>query len=221
MELDGTDAERKLSDDRSWIAKNGFAPERLWGRRNVNHGRGVLSRRLVRENLVIGIMCHQVGDHFGMGSQPERHFIRQLGSSHSTPHTQFHPHRWHPLVFNLLTERTLRYKYPDRRSCYRTMMSNMFHTVDLYLLQTRPDYIQTLGRGLANNTNERKVEMDHPVPPGAPAQPSSCFMKCTRTFRSLDHNDPYTAFPSITVANTFVFKTWSAGTSIMSCENTT
>lgn len=53
MDVDGTDTERKLSGDRSWIAKNGLTPERLWGRRNVNHGRGVLSRRLVRENLVM------------------------------------------------------------------------------------------------------------------------------------------------------------------------
>ena len=74
---------------------------------------------------------------------------------------------------------------------------------------------------LANNMNERKVEMDHPSLPVAPAQPSPCSMKHCRTFRSLDHNAPYTAFPSITVASTFVFRTWSAGTSIMSCENTT
>ena len=46
MDLDRTDAERKLSSDRLWIAKNLLVFERLWGRRNVNHGRGVLSRRL-------------------------------------------------------------------------------------------------------------------------------------------------------------------------------
>ena len=46
MDLDGTDAERKLSSDRLWIAKNRLALEKTMGRRNVNHGRGVLSRRL-------------------------------------------------------------------------------------------------------------------------------------------------------------------------------
>lgn len=40
MDLDGTDVERKLSSDRLWIAKNRLDFERLWGRRNVNHGRG-------------------------------------------------------------------------------------------------------------------------------------------------------------------------------------
>jgi len=128
---------------------------------------------------------------------------------------------WHPQAFNLLTERTLRYKSPDGRSCYRTMMSNMFHIVDLYPLQTRPDYIQSFGSELAYTKNWREVEMDHPDSPVAPATPSSCSKKYSRTFRLLDHNAPYTAFPSITVASTSVFKTWSAGTSIMSCENTT
>ena len=46
MEMDETDVERKVSGDRSWITKNGSALERLWARRNVNHGWGVLSRRL-------------------------------------------------------------------------------------------------------------------------------------------------------------------------------
>lgn len=45
-EVGRTNGERKLSGDRSWITKNRPVVERLWGRRNVNHGRGVLSRRL-------------------------------------------------------------------------------------------------------------------------------------------------------------------------------
>ena len=45
-DLDGTDVERKLSSDRSWIAKNRSVLERARGRTNVNHGWGVLSRRL-------------------------------------------------------------------------------------------------------------------------------------------------------------------------------
>ena len=167
-------------------------------------------------------MCHQSNDHSGWGhiaeEIPPYPTIRIIAQ----PLTQSHRTGRYPQAFNLLTERTLRYKSPDRRSSYRTMMSNMFHIPHLFPLQTRPDYIQNLGSVLATNMNERKVEMDHPGPPAAPAQPSPCSMKyCNRTFRSLDHNTPYTAFPSITVANTFVFNTRSAGTSIMSCENTT
>lgn len=45
-DLDGTDVERELSSDRLWIAKNRSVLERLCGGRNVNHGWGVLSRRL-------------------------------------------------------------------------------------------------------------------------------------------------------------------------------
>ena len=80
---------------------------------------------------------------------------------------------WHPQAFNLLTERTLRYKSPDGRSCYRTMMSNMFHIVDLYPLQTRPNYIQNSGSEPAYTTNWRKVEMDHP---DSPVGPSNTFL---------------------------------------------
>lgn len=156
-----------------------------------------------------------------MGTRGRKRIDRTIGIIALDPSRSFIRPSWHPQAFNLLTERTLRYKSPDGRSCYRTMMSNMFHIVDLYPLQTRPDYIQTFGSELAYTTNWRKVEMDHPDSPAAPATPSSCFKKCSRTFRFLDHNAPYTAFPSITVASTSVFKTRSAGTSIMSCEKTT
>ena len=46
VDLDGAGADRKLSNDRPRIAKNKLALENHLGGRNVNHGRGVLSRRL-------------------------------------------------------------------------------------------------------------------------------------------------------------------------------
>ena len=42
-------------------------------------------------------------------------------------HSSFIRTGWDPQAFNLLPERTLRYQYPDGRSCYRTMMSNVIH----------------------------------------------------------------------------------------------
>lgn len=107
----------------------------------------------------------------GVTQLKKYHRIRQLGSSVNPSHSFIRTGRC-PQAFNILTERTLRYKSPDRRSCYRTMMSNMFHIRDLYPLQTRPDYIQTLGRVLATNTNERKVEMESS---GFPRSPSTTF----------------------------------------------
>ena len=46
MSSGGTEVERKLSSDKLRVAKNGSAVERHLRRRNVNHGWGVLSRRL-------------------------------------------------------------------------------------------------------------------------------------------------------------------------------
>ena len=182
---------------------------------------GVFCRGVcVRENLVIRIMCHQANDHCDglsswMALNPTIWIVRTQPSYGGFVYTA-----WYPQTFNLLTERTLRYQYPDGRSCYRTMMSKVFH-MEASICYKHVQITYKPRERLANNMNERKVEMDHPSLPVAPARPSPCSMKFRRTFRSFDHNAPYTAFPSITVASTFVFKTWSAGTSIMSCENTT
>lgn len=46
MGPDGAEVERKLSSDEPRVAKNKLVLEKLLGGRNVNHGRGVLSRRL-------------------------------------------------------------------------------------------------------------------------------------------------------------------------------